>query len=295
MVIYNRRMIFVFSLVLLLFLLIGFTSCRDRQTSPSIEKLEAIANIDDSNYKGRIITDETRNEIKNILNQYEKDIAGNINKKEELGSLYKRLGIKYLEIDRIKSDIQIILADNYYQIDTATEREDTVVTEALAYSYIDKGIYRVALYYFEKAIEIYPENELLFYYSGLCSAKIAKSIIRDYNLQAEWLFNAEQYYKTAIELDPYYSDALYALSVLYIYEYASPLEAEKYLLELKNIEQYDTDARFLLANVYYMTERYEDALLEYNDILKITKLEEIRENVKANQNQIIKIMESVDE
>lgn len=291
MVIYNRSRIIIITLVLLLII----SSCRERYSAPTIETLEAIVNLDNSNYKGRIVTEEIRLEIKNILEQYKQDIAGNITKKEELGNLYKQLGILYLEIDSVKAEIAGAITESQNKINTNTERENIVVTETLAYRFLDSKMYMEALDYFEKAIEIFPENELLFYYAGLSSAKISKSIIRDNELQYNWLLKTEKYYKRAIEIYPYYSDAIYALSILYVYELNLPLEAEEYLVQLKELEQENTSARFLLANVFYMTGRYEEALLEYNDILKIADTDEVRENAIHNQKEIIKIMESENE
>jgi tetratricopeptide (TPR) repeat protein len=289
MVIYNRKY-----LILIIVILI-FTSCRERYSAPTIDTLEAIVNLDKSNYKDTVITDETRQEIKNILEQYEQDISANISKKEELGNLYKQLGLLYLEINSVKSEIFNVITDSEYEISTNTERENTVVTETLAYRFMDSKMYREALDYFNKAIEIFPENELLFYYSGLCSGKIAKSIIDNSGLRYDWLLKAEEYYKTAIEIYPFYSDALYAISVLYVYEFNLPEAAEEYVLNLKNLEQENTDARFLLANIYYMTGRYDEALLEYNDILKIADSDEVRKNAIRNQEQIVELMESENE
>ncbi len=289
MIIYIRKWIILLTIILLFF------ACRERYTSPTIKTIQAIAEIDNSNYKGRIITEDTIDEIRNILKQYEEDIENNINKKEELGQLYKQLGVMYLEIDSIKQEIQIVLADSTNQINTLTERDDVLVTETLAYIFMDKRIYKEAMYYFLKAIEIYPENELLYYYSGLCTTRIAKSIIQNSSEKYEWLLAAEGYYKRAIELYPNYSEVLYALSILYIYEFNLPEDAEPYLLELKNLEQENTDARFLLANVYYMTARYEEAIFEYSDILSITDSSEIKERAIANQKQITEILENRNE
>lgn len=158
----------------------------------------------------------------------------------------------------------------------------------LATRYLDNKMYGKALETFRTAIEYYPTNQNLYYYVGVCAGYMAKSAL-DFDAagsRAErdrYLALAESAYLRAIELEPKYIRALYGLSVLYIFELDMPEKAIPHLQIVVGNESRDTDSRFMLARAYYSTGRLEDAVLVYDDILKISKDEKTRAAATENR------------
>jgi tetratricopeptide (TPR) repeat protein len=152
---------------------------------------------------------------------------------------------------------------------------------------IDKRLYREALEALEQASRYYPEDETVHYLIGLSSGITAKS---DYFSEAEAasLFRtAEQAYLRAIDIDDRYAKALYGLAVLYVFELERPAEAVPYLERFLDISKSDTDAMFVLARAYYMTENYEAAVGLYDRIIGLTKDPEKKAQAGANKQQVM--------
>ena len=101
-----------------------------------------------------------------------------------------------------------------------------VYYKMLALKYLDADMYGLALDNLMKAIEIYPENPQLFYYSAVANARMAKASVTDSTAAADYLARAEAFYRRAIFLDPGNVNALYGLAVLYALEMSRPAEAE---------------------------------------------------------------------
>ena len=271
---------------------LSILSC-ERKTDMST--VEILASMDQPEYQGKPVSPETVNEIRKILSRYQSDVQARIAEVEQIGVLYKNVAIKYLEIDGLmqtiaeKSLSQSTGEPSFFDAEGRNSEDisTSLFHEALALGYIDKGIYGEALRYLEKAIEIYPDNELLHYYSGLCAAKMGKAMIRDEKIRASWFELAERYYTRAIEIYPGYSQALYGLSILLVYEMGRPSEAEPLLTKLLTIESQNTDAYFLLANVYYRTDRYDEAIQQYEMIERISRIPERVEKAIENKKRIM--------
>ena len=83
-------------------------------------------------------------------------------------------------------------------------------------------MYGQALEAFQSALQYYPDNQNLYYYVGICAGYMSHTAL-DYNATGSmekkynYLKLAETAYLRAIEIEPRYSRALYALSVLYLY------------------------------------------------------------------------------
>ena len=289
------------SLFVILFALSLFLSSCESKTDMTM--LETLAAMNQPMYLGKPVSSETVGEIKKLVSRYERDVQARIAEKEQIGVLYKNVALKYLEIDGLMQTIaEKILgqssvgpADGWPSdprpAEAAMRRGDgmqeNLYHEALALGYIDKGIYGEALRYLEMALEVYPDNELLYYYSGLCSAKMGKAMIGDADKQESWFMLAEQYYRRAIELYPGFSQALYGLSILFVFELARPSEAEPILVKLTTIESQNTDALFLLANVYYRLGRYDAAIQQYETIERVSKISERVKKAGENKKRIM--------
>ncbi|MDR1507158.1 MAG: tetratricopeptide repeat protein [Treponema sp.] len=152
---------------------------------------------------------------------------------------------------------------------------------------MDKELYGEALEALEQAAKYYPEDESVHYLIGLSSGILAAS---DYFSQAEaasYFRTSEQAYLRAIDIDPRYAKALYGVSVLYVFELERPAEAVPHLVNFLDINKSDTDAMFLLARAYYMTENYEAAVGLYDRIISVTKDPEKKAQAGANKQQVM--------
>ncbi len=273
------RPIYILTLVIL-----GFMGC---QKQVSLGKLETLASMDNPEYKGEPVSKATMTEVREVLKRYNDDIEQQIAGIEELGRLYRDLALKYLDIDMLNTRIRRLLmqeeeAPPLYQ-------SDSLYYSALAFEYMDMQIYREALINLEKAIGIFPQNKLLYYYAGISAANIGKSLVRVEmtDERERWERDAEAYYMRALELDEKYADALYALSVLRFYELERPYDAGKLLEKLLEVQTRYTDARFLLANVYYVTSRYDDAVEQYELIERSDTSKAKKQQAKLNKERIL--------
>ena len=140
--------------------------------------------------------------------------------------------------------------------------------------YLDKKMYKNALETFEKAVEIYPENQNLYYNIGVCAANMAKGAldfeVRGQDVSIKYFDLAARSYKRAIELDPRYSKAIYALSVLYVFELARPEEAIPLLEGEIEGKMKPLDELFLLAQAYVATSHNEKAIAAYKKIMELS-------------------------
>ncbi len=176
-----------------------------------------------------------------------------------------------------------------YQKDVRKTVEDTgqigIYYKMLALEYMNLSMFQAAYDALNSALSIHPENPILFYYSAICAARVSKAQIET-AAKTEWLGRSERLYLRALELDSRYADALYGLSVLYVFELNRPEDAEALLERLLRLETKDIEARFLLAGVYYRAGKLERALELYREIAAETKVDEKRREALANQKTI---------
>ena len=153
--------------------------------------------------------------------------------------------------------------------------------------YLDKKMYKNALECFEKAVEIYPENQNLYYKIGVCAANMAKGAldfeVRGQDVSMRYFDLASRSYKRAIELDPSYGKAIYALSVLYIFELARPEEAIPLLEGEIEGKMKPLDELFLLAQAYVASNKNDKAIEAYKRIIELsgsaTQKKQAKENI----------------
>ncbi len=156
----------------------------------------------------------------------------------------------------------------------------------LASEYMNRRMYGPAIDALEEALRIEADNEILYYRMGVAAARQAKAVFDEEERQS--LFRrSEQAYRRSITLDPGYVDALYGLSVLYVFELDRPADAEPHLERLLAEEPRRTDARFLLARVYVATGRISDAVEIYGEIVETTSDEEQRRRALENQRSLL--------
>jgi pentatricopeptide repeat protein len=155
----------------------------------------------------------------------------------------------------------------------------------LALRYINLQMYQPAFEALEQARTIYPENAVLFYYSAVCAAHLSQAQTETAR-RGEWLERSERLYRRAIVLDPEYPGALYGLAVLCVFELDRAQEAAGLLEHLLEKQKSNTDALFLLANVYYRTGRPDKALELYNRLVRMDLPPDKRQEAQANKRRI---------
>jgi tetratricopeptide (TPR) repeat protein len=156
----------------------------------------------------------------------------------------------------------------------------------LALEYMDLRMYKFAFDNFEKSMEYYPSNPVLSYYAGICKANIARAAVDD--KQRLLLFReAEAYYKAAVKIRSGYSDALYALSVLYMFDFNSPEEARPLLEKLISLDPKNWEAMSLYARYKVVAGDLDSAIDLYNKISEEAWDEEMKEQAGFNRDELL--------
>ncbi len=159
--------------------------------------------------------------------------------------------------------------------------------------YLDTKMYGEALKCFQKAIELYPDNQNLFYWVGVCAGYMAKASL-DFEATGattsqryNYLKLAESAYRRAIELDERYGRALYGLAIIYIYEMGEVEKGIPYLERFLDIEKRNTDAMFRLAEAYYLNYDFDKAADLYDRIISLTKDEKKKALAEQNKKTVL--------
>ena len=155
----------------------------------------------------------------------------------------------------------------------------------LALEYIDFKMYKFALENLEKSMEYYPTNPVLSFYAGLSKANIARSEVEDG--RRLFLFHeAEEYYKTAIRIRKTYSEALYALAVLYMFDLYSPEDARPLLETILSNNPQDWEAMSLYARYMVIIGDIDTAIDLYSEISENAWDERMKEQASINRDAL---------
>jgi tetratricopeptide (TPR) repeat protein len=258
--------------VIILIMLLLFFSCQDDVDN---ELVERILDMESVSYKGEEVPQDLKEQIKTEILRFEEKSDDLVKVSGEVSMYYKMLALNYLEIERIKQEIAIrkqFEEDLEKELDQAA---DLTFYNTLTVKYVDFGNFSKALDALKMAIKLDSNNPVLFYLAGLCASQVTSALVDAESEQErqQWLADAEAYYKKAIVLDPQYVDALFAYSVLLVFDLNRPHEAEEYLDGILQEEKNNMDAKLLLAGVYYMDARFEDALDMLNDVIVNSKVQ----------------------
>lgn len=207
---------------------------------------DSLEEMEPTDFKGQKVDDKTIEELKKSIDKYQAEVDRKVKAAENLGVYWKMLAIRYM----------------------------------------NGGMYGEALKALQDAIAVYPENPLLFFYQGTCAARLGKAQTADAGKQAELYGTAEKAYRRAVALDPVLVHALYALSILYVFELDRPAEAESLLKKAVEVEKRNWDCWMLLARVYYQTRRPEQAIDIYDDVMGSGAPESLRKDAEANRKRI---------
>ncbi|NBC29995.1 MAG: tetratricopeptide repeat protein [Spirochaetes bacterium] len=202
----------------------------------------------------------------------------------EQGSGYTDEGPSQERIQELKSDIEKYRSVVEEKVEASGKLG--VYHKMLAVAYMDRKMYGLALDHLERAIEIQPENPILFYYAGVSAARLAKSEVEE-GRKNELLSDAEQYYLRSVELDPRYGEANYALAVLYLFELDRPVAAREYLNRVMEDEPRNDRAYMMLARSYAATGEVQRAAELYDEAAELTKNDELREAALRNRQELV--------
>ena len=140
----------------------------------------------------------------------------------------------------------------------------------LGLKYMDHQMWGEGLNAFDEAAKIYPEHAVLQYDRALCAGQMALASV-NIEERNRYLSESEAGYRRSLALDPRYSPAMYALSVLLVFELDRPGEAVVLLEDYLDIERSDVPGRFLLVRSYLAVGRPSQAMELYDEITRIAK------------------------
>ncbi len=158
--------------------------------------------------------------------------------------------------------------------------------------YLDNKMYGEALKAFQTALQYYPANQNLYYYTGICAGYMAHTALDfDATGNMEKKYNylklAESSYLQALKIEERYARALYALGILYVFEFDEPAKAIPYLEKFLTIETRDTDGMFVLARAYFSESEFDRAVELYDRIIATTKSAAKKADAEANKKIVL--------
>lgn len=156
----------------------------------------------------------------------------------------------------------------------------------LALEYLDFNMYKLALENLEKSMEYYPANPVLSYFAGISKANIARAET-DSTMSLLLFHEAETYYITAIKLRGTYTDALYALSVLYMFDLYSPEDARPLLEKILAVNSKDWEAMSLYARYMVEAGNIDTAVELYNEISENAWDDRMKEQAVINRDSLL--------
>lgn len=155
--------------------------------------------------------------------------------------------------------------------------------------YLDKRLWDQAIVSFQRCIKLGYNSAAINYSLGLAYANRGNDTGTKDDID-----KGEKYYQRAIELQNNYSDAKYALSLLYFFKMDKKDDAIMLLTEVVSSDRTYYKARFALARFLYETEKPDKALNVYEELYSdLEKLPdnqitlEYRDSCKANITRIM--------
>ncbi|MBN2619300.1 MAG: hypothetical protein JXR64_13390 [Spirochaetales bacterium] len=173
----------------------------------------------------------------------------------------KRIKELTLEIKKLNKDLEATL--NKYEKVGNFHR-------ALGIKMMHYKMYLKAYEHFSKAIEFFPNSEMLHYYKGVAAGQYALSQDSEV-IKREYLEKAKYSQEYAIQLNPRFTKGLYALSILYVYEFDRIDDAKPLLDTLLQISTREFDAMLLRALLYERDGELNAALDMYDSVLSMSK------------------------
>ncbi|RPJ07738.1 MAG: hypothetical protein EHM28_06150 [Spirochaetaceae bacterium] len=274
------------SLVLLLVLIVATgTGCQQRYLD--MNAVERIVRMENPEYENKPIPKHVMDSLASLVETYHNQIAAYANDKGQLQLLYKNIAQRYLDIGYYEQQIEYYTSRIEAGKNLPSGADKKVYYDYAAIMLMQKKLYSDAYANLQESLKLSPDNTFLLYYSGYCAGLIGKAIRPDNESEGmDWLGKAVKYYQQALKTDPDYIDALYGISIIYVYELGQPEMAIPSLLHIKEQSKENVDALFVLAAAYTMTENYRAAIAEYTEIEKITSSDEKKKAATDNIRQL---------
>lgn len=168
------------------------------------------------------------------------------------------------------SELKGLIRSSESQVERTIEavRDKGTYWRLLGLKYMDFQMWGEALNALNEAVAIYPDMASLHYDRGLCASQMAMAA-NTTDERLEYLSMAAADYERSLDIDPRRTDAMYALSVILVFELNRPFEALPLLREYLTIERSDVPARFLLARVHLLEGRPGEAMALYGEITRL--------------------------
>lgn len=142
----------------------------------------------------------------------------------------------------------------------------------LAIQYIELGMFGLALESLKEALLVEPQNEVLFYLSGISAMQLARVYPATDSQRVKLINDSEYAFQRSIDLKDDYADPLLALSMLYIFEKEESNLASPLLQRLRNIEPSNPHVHALIGrtqveygNLAEAKQSYQRAAELYNE------------------------------
>jgi tetratricopeptide (TPR) repeat protein len=188
------------------------------------------------------------------------------------------------DIDELK---RAIATYQYIQEQHVKDAAQTgVYWKLLGIRFQEKQMYFEAIDALEQAIRYAPNEPVLHYLLGLNAGQAAKSTHTAAEM-ARYFEIAESAYKRTLDLEPTYTQARYALAILYIYELNRPQEGIDQLTRYMEGRSGDADAMMVMARALYMTGQNREAIEWYDKAIPLTKDPEKKREAEANRYYIM--------
>lgn len=184
-------------------------------------------------------------------------------------------------VDELREAIKLLRGEAERTVEAGIHL--VIYYKMVAQKLMEQELYGLAADFYSKALEIHPTNKVVAYRLGICTAQVARTA-PDVEGKESGFRRALEYHLHALELDPSYVDALYAVSVIYIFELDEIANAEVFLEKLITLDPGHVNGMFLLARVHAYFGRIEDAASLYDEIIRVSKDDEQIEQAKKNRN-----------
>lgn len=185
-------------------------------------------------------------------------------------------------IEELKAEIKQYEA----QVEEAVHAGVQVGTyyKMLGMEYFERDMFSLALDAFLEALKIHPRNHIVAFYAGLSSANLARAVP---DQREDLLAQAEDLYLLSLDIQPTYGEALYGLSVLYLFEYDYPEQALTYVQRLIDKEPTNGRALFVKARAELELGDTDAALETYTRIIDTVKDETLRDQARENKRVLL--------
>lgn len=152
----------------------------------------------------------------------------------------------------------------------------------LAIQYMEVGMFGLALDSLQEALLVEPQNEVLFYLSGIAAMRLAKIYPVTDGEYGRLIGYAEHALQQSLELSSDYADALFALSMLYVFDKGESHLALPLLERLRSIGPSNPHTHALIGRVQMEYDDFAEAAQSYQRAAELYDESEYRQKSLDN-------------